>query len=104
MLVITLLSCSHRTLRRTTTCTSTQCTGSLLNWTNTPLTGRIHSSVYNFPQPLEFSLKIFIEGSSMGLSLIANIFNKVFFYLFNYHFQIEEQHNTHSYYFFLHVS
>lgn len=45
MLGITLLSCSHRTLRRTTTCTSTQCTGSLLNWTNTPLTGIFYSSV-----------------------------------------------------------
>lgn len=45
MLGITLLSCSHRTLRRTTTCTSTQCTGSLLSWTNTPLTGIFYSSV-----------------------------------------------------------
>lgn len=46
-LAITPLSCWHRTLRRTTTCTSTRCTGSLLSWTNTPLTGAFYSS----PQP-----------------------------------------------------
>lgn len=58
MLVITLLSCSLRTLRRTTTCTSTQCTGSLLNWTSTPLTGTFYTSVllvnFNFAQLLDY--------------------------------------------------
>lgn len=60
MMVITLLSCWRRTLRRTTTCTSTQCIGSLLNWTNTPLTGMFYSSVLtlNLPQSLDDTHKV----------------------------------------------